>query len=116
MIKKVEELTTKTISKIDDIGNFTFTPFFSQDEIPKGMNEMGILRIAPGEECGIHSHFGESDTYYILSGIGQYVDNEGNVFIVKTGDVTCCYDGEKHALLNRGNEELVAVAIIPKTN
>ena len=43
--------------------------------------------IEPGCSLGYHEHHSESETYYILSGQGDYDDN-GQVRPVKAGDVT----------------------------
>lgn len=115
MIKRKEEYKIQTISAENDIGNFTFSHIFSEDDRPSDINLMGVITIQQGEECGIHQHVGESDTYYIVSGTGEYEDNEGNRYILNPGDSACAYDGEKHAIKNVGNEPLVLVAVIPFT-
>ena len=65
----------------------------------------------PGCSLGYHEHHGESETYYILSGQGNY-DDDGRIRPVKAGDVTFTPDGHGHGLTNSGNEDLVVMALI----
>ena len=69
------------------------------------------VTLEPGCSLGYHEHHGESETYYILSGEGEYDDN-GTKRTVKAGDVTHTPDGCGHALANTGNTDLVFMALI----
>ena len=67
--------------------------------------------IEPGCSLGYHEHHGESETYYILSGTGNYDDN-GVPRPVKAGDVTFTPSGKGHGLANTGDDDLVFMALI----
>lgn len=67
--------------------------------------------IEPGCSLGYHEHHKESETYYILSGQGDYDDN-GVVRPVKAGDVTFTSDAHGHGLVNTGDVDLVFMALI----
>jgi len=69
------------------------------------------VTIEPNCTLGYHEHHSESETYYILSGKGNYNDN-GTVRPVKAGDVTFTGDNHGHALENSGDEDLVFMALI----
>lgn len=69
------------------------------------------VTIEPGCSLGYHEHHGESETYYILSGKGDYNDN-GTVHPVKAGDITYTPNGCGHGLENTGDENLVFMALI----
>ena len=69
------------------------------------------LLLRPGCEVGWHIHHGDGETYYILKGHGIYNDN-GTTAEVGPGDVTFVDDGEGHALVNNGEEDLEAIALI----
>lgn len=71
------------------------------------------VTIEHGCSLGYHEHFGESETYYILKGEGIYSDN-GNLRMVKKGDVTFTPSGQGHALTNAGDTDLVFMALIIK--
>lgn len=69
------------------------------------------VTLEPGCSLGYHEHHKESETYYILSGEGEYNDN-GDCRMVKAGDVTFTPDGCGHGLKNTGRENLVFMALI----
>ena len=69
------------------------------------------VTIEPGCSLGFHEHHNESETYYILSGQGDYDDN-GTVRPVKAGDVTFTPDNHGHGLKNTGDTDLVFMALI----
>lgn len=69
--------------------------------------------IPAGSELGCHSHVGETETYYILSGKGTYIDN-GKEMPAEAGDVFFCKDGDSHGLKNTGTEDIAFVAVILK--
>ena len=71
------------------------------------------VTLEPGCELGYHKHYGETETYYILTGTGVYNDN-GKEIEVETGDVTFCGDGNGHGLINTGKDDLNFVALILK--
>ena len=69
------------------------------------------VTIEPGCSLGYHEHHGESETYYILKGEGNYDDN-GTIRPVKAGDRTFTPDGCGHGLSNSGDEDPVFMALI----
>ena len=69
------------------------------------------VKLEPGCSLGYHEHHGESETYYILQGFGEYNDN-GTLRQVKPGDVTYTPDGCGHALVNKGVSNLIFIALI----
>ena len=71
------------------------------------------VTLEPGCSLGYHEHHGESETYYILQGQGEYNDN-GTYRPVKAGDITFTPDNHGHALANTGNTDLVFMALIIK--
>ena len=69
------------------------------------------VTIEPGCSLGYHEHHNESETYYIISGEGEYDDN-GTKRMVKAGDKTFTPDNCGHGLKNTGTEDLVFMALI----
>lgn len=67
--------------------------------------------LAPGCSIGYHTHHGECEIYYILSGEGSYNDN-GSERRVCAGDVTLTPDGFGHGIENNGENELRFMALI----
>lgn len=71
------------------------------------------VTIEPGCSLGYHEHHGESETYYIIKGQGNYDDN-GQIRPVIVGDRTFTPDGYGHGITNTGDTDLVFMALIIK--
>ena len=69
------------------------------------------VTVFPGREIDYHEHHGESETYYIIKGQGEYDDN-GTKRPVTVGDKTFTPDGCGHGIANTGDEDLVFMALI----
>ena len=72
------------------------------------------VTIPVGSALGYHEHLGESETYYIIAGEGDYNDN-GTIRPVKKGDMTFTPSGSGHGMTNTGTEELIFIALIQLT-
>jgi mannose-6-phosphate isomerase-like protein (cupin superfamily) len=64
-----------------------------------------------GCSIGYHVHKGESETYYIYSGVGEFNDN-GTIKTVKAGDVTYTPSEQGHGIKNIGEDPLELIALI----
>lgn len=64
-----------------------------------------------GCSIGFHLHKGESETYYIFRGKGEFNDN-GIIKTVSTGDVTFTPAEQGHGIKNIGDEPLEIIALI----
>ena len=69
------------------------------------------VTLEPGCSLGYHEHHGESETYYILQGQGEYNDN-GTIRTVVPGDRTFTPSGFSHGMANNGDTDLVFMALI----
>ena len=81
-----------------------------------GDNKVGLfakVTMIPGGVLDFHEHHGETETYYIMSGEGEYDDN-GVKKTVKADDTVFCEDGNGHGIRNTGSEDLVFIALIIK--
>lgn len=88
------------------------TKYILNEEEMNGKGKMfAEVTIAPGCSLGYHEHHGNSETYYIIKGKGQYSDN-GTVRTVIPGDKTYTPDGGGHGMTNDGDEDLVFMALI----
>jgi mannose-6-phosphate isomerase-like protein (cupin superfamily) len=67
--------------------------------------------LEPGCSIGYHVHQGESETYYFISGTGEFNDN-GEIKTVYAGDVTFTAAGEGHGVKNIGTDPLEFIALI----
>lgn len=99
------------------------SPFQGRGEIlvrsllngPDEMYEKGRVfahtTIYPNSGLGYHVHENESETYYILSGVGRFNDN-GTIRTVAAGDVTFTGCGQGHSLEAVGEEPVEMIALI----
>ena len=112
MIRRSDEKTVDVRKMFDGAGEAVMHRILNgADEMYGKGRVFSHLHLKPGCEVGWHVHQGDGETYYILRGRGLYNDN-GTEVEVGPGDVTFVDSGEGHALLNNGEEELEAIALI----
>ena len=70
------------------------------------IKSVGLVRLEPGASIGAHSHHGEEDFYFCISGIGTVIDN-GKEHPFTPGTLQITRDGETQAICNTGETELV---------
>lgn len=111
MYKKIEEL--KTVTKLNNFGGEKMfkTNLKDFDAFDPKVRLFSMIQVKPGEEVEYHMHFGESETFFFLSGRGVYNDN-GNKVDITPGMVTMTPSGQGHAVKNTGDEMLVFIALI----
>jgi mannose-6-phosphate isomerase-like protein (cupin superfamily) len=75
-----------------------------------------LNRLPPGCSIGLHSHHGEEDFYYCISGQGVVTDN-GNEVPFVPGTFQMTGHNETQALRNTGTEDLVFLgALVSRTD
>lgn len=79
------------------------------------LKSLGIVRLEPGASIGDHSHTGDEDFYYCISGTGVVVDN-GVEHPFTPGTLQITRDGETQALRNTGETELVFLGALIATS
>ncbi|MBR6514595.1 MAG: cupin domain-containing protein [Clostridia bacterium] len=92
-------------------GHLIADSILTPDEMSGGCRMYSEITLEVGCSLGEHTHTGETETYFILSGKGLYNDN-GKEYEVEAGDVLFCDNGESHALENIGETDLKFVALI----
>ena len=83
----------------------------STDELYGKGRLFNRMILAPGNSIGEHTHAGDNEIFYFLSGSGEYNDN-GTIVTVSAGDTAICSDGEMHGLVNTGDVPLEFIALI----
>ena len=112
MVRRSSERKIETKKMFGGEGEVVFQHILNGAEEMYGKGRVFAHTVLePGCEIGWHIHHGDGETYYILKGHGTYNDN-GTVIEVGPGDVTFTDSGEGHALLNSGEEDLEAIALI----
>lgn len=109
--KASDREVTVNPNKAGGVGHVDIEHLIAENQKNDKTKMFARVIIPAGSSLGYHEHHGESETYYILSGEGQYNDN-GKVVTVSAGDVTFTPDGCGHGMENNGNEDLIFIALI----
>lgn len=64
-----------------------------------------------GRSVGVHTHHGDGESFYVLSGRGIFTDDD-KTYEIKSGDSVFCPDGHAYGLVNPYDEDLVFMALI----
>jgi mannose-6-phosphate isomerase-like protein (cupin superfamily) len=114
MIKKVHEIVPEVAESVRG-GNGTVSAHKLLDLYPgSAIKSVGVVRLEPGASIGDHSHKGDEDFYYCLSGCGVVIDN-GVEHPFTPGTLQITRSGESQALRNTGETELVFFAALVAT-
>ena len=68
--------------------------------------------LPPGSSVGWHTHFHDTEPYYILKGEADFIDNDGSVTRVTAGDVCTILPGQSHSIENNSQDEVQLMALI----
>lgn len=112
MIKRSADRPEKELQLVGGPGMARVRKIIESDEELFGKGRLfNDFYLDKGCGVGYHTHCGDAEIYYVLSGEGEYNDN-GTVTTIKAGDVTFTHDGESHGLINNGDEPLHVIALI----
>lgn len=78
------------------------------------IKSVGLVRLEPGASVGAHSHNGDEDFYYCISGTGIVVDN-GVEHPFTPGTLQITRDGGTQAIRNTSETELVFLGALIDT-
>ncbi|WP_269522268.1 cupin domain-containing protein [Coraliomargarita parva] len=114
MISKVHEIVPEVAEGVRG-GNGTVYAHKLLDLFPgSAIKSVGLVRLEPGATIGMHSHDGDEDFYYCLSGCGIVVDN-GVEHPFTPGTLQITRDGETQAIRNTGETELIFLGALVAT-
>lgn len=114
MIKNVHTVAPETAEGVRG-GSGLVTAHKLLDLFPgSAIKSVGIVRLEPGASVGDHSHQGEEDFYYCLSGTGVVFD-DGVEHPFTPGTLQITRDGESQAIRNTGETELVFLGALIAT-
>jgi len=98
----------------------TITPNFKGGELSfaaktyfDGTNRIMRGRLIPGATIGMHTHEGNCEVVYILSGKGKVI-YDGEDIPLSAGDCHYCPQGHTHSLVNNSDEDMIFFAVVPK--
>ena len=111
MIKTKDELSVVSEFNEQGIEKLLLSDLSDFPEKNKKLRMFSLAELKEGEEVEFHTHEGEFESYYIISGKGLYNDN-GEEFAVVPGTVTFTPSGSGHGIKNIGTEKLTFIALI----
>ncbi len=111
MIRKAQDRVHFTKEMFGGPGSIDARQILNAGEFYETGRLFNQIVLKPGVGIGTHRHNKECEVYCILSGTATYNDN-GTEVQVSAGDVTICWSGEQHGILNTGSEDLEMIALI----
>ncbi len=111
MVRK-EERSVRTKMGMTGKGECYVYDIVSREDLLGHGRLFAKVVIPPGSSIGFHTHHNETEPYYILSGEGDFTDEDGSVVKVHAGDICTIPEGGSHALENNGTEDVVMIALI----
>lgn len=112
MIKRKEELRVRNAAGLQGgKGDLFFTDIVLPEEAQNVGRLFSKLVVPKGSSVGYHTHQGDFEFYYVLSGEAT-VNHNGEMVTLYPGDMTLCPEGEGHSLENNADEDLVVLAVI----
>lgn len=92
-------------------GRLIIQPLLTEEQMGGKCRLYARVIIPAGSSMGYHTHQGDGECYYILSGTGRYT-GDGETREVGPGDVTFTPSGHSHGIENTGTGDLVIMALI----
>ena len=77
-----------------------------------GKAKIMLLTLAPGASVGAHTHEGDCEIVYVLSGTGTAMYEDGYE-VLTPGTCHYCPEGKRHCVINDSQGELTIFAVIP---
>jgi len=93
------------------VGSVTIETLLTPEELYENGRLYAILTLEPGSSIGFHVHNDEMESYYIISGQAEYVDDTETVNLFP-GDTTLTPAGQGHSIKSVGSEPLKFLAQI----
>ena len=75
-------------------------------------NKILLGTLEPGASIGLHTHTGNCEVIYILSGSGQCIDDDTQ-YPVAAGMCHYCPEGHTHSIVNTGDTPLELLGVLP---
>jgi mannose-6-phosphate isomerase-like protein (cupin superfamily) len=112
MFRKSEDMITEVRERMrDGEGKVEILHIIKKDDTKGKIRLFAKVKLNKGCSIGMHSHEGEDEVFYILSGRGMAID-DGKEYAVGPGDAIVTGDGASHSIANTGDEPLEFMAVI----
>ena len=114
MVRRKDEIRVRPVKNAQGgEGEVIFYDWLLPEEAAGHGRVFSKLVIPSGCSIGYHSHDGEFEAFYVLSG-EAVVDDNGKEVTLHEGDMHMCVNGEGHGTRNESEQDLVLMALIMK--
>ena len=112
MIKRKGSYTPERVDNMRAGDGFvTIERLLTPEELYEKGRFYAIMTLEHGSSIGYHVHEGEMESFYVIAGEAEYID-DGETVRLHPGDTTLTRSGEKHSIRSVGDVPLVVVAQI----
>ena len=112
MVKRKADYSIEHVEKMrDGDGVVSVERLLMPEELYEKGRLFAKLTMAPGASIGPHVHEGELESFFVLSGKAEYIDNE-ELTTLLPGDTTLTKSGEMHSIKSIGDTPLEVIALI----
>jgi len=112
MIIRAESIEGKLVEKPrDGRGNLMNLGYDGVQGIEGKIKMFSVVNLNPDSMVGYHQHINDMEIYLMLDGTAVINDN-GNIDILKPGDMLITNFGEWHSIENKSAEPITFLAII----
>lgn len=80
--------------------------------VSDGMGRILTLTLPVGSSIGLHTHTGNCEVIYVLSGSGRCIDDDAE-YPITAGMCHYCPEGHTHSIVNTGDTELKLLGVLP---
>ncbi len=114
MIKSKDQMEKEVRERMrEGKGTVEILHIFRKEELRGRTRLFARLRLPRGSAIGYHTHEGEEEVFYILSGSGLVSEAaQGKASRVGPGDAVLTGGGGGHSIENQGDEPLELLAVI----
>ena len=111
-LKKEDAKFNEATSVFGGMGSIFSRDLWPEELFPKQSGKfLRHVCLPAGSSLGEHTHSGEYELFYALSGEVEAKDGDETV-ILRPGDVLLTGNGRSHALFNKGDQPFEMVSII----
>lgn len=116
MLRHKEDCRYQVIEKMKGgDGHFCLRHIGENSEMAGQASLFARGSLPPGSTVGLHKHKGNMEYCLFLGGEGL-VREEQAEYSVKAGDVSICFDGGSHEIINTGALDLEYIVLVLKTD
>jgi len=92
-------------------GQLAFHHFLEKEQLAPHSRLLCKIVMEPGNSMGLHTHEGEGEFFYFLSGVARIVE-DGEEVLLYPGDTMFTPSGSSHSIEVAGGETLEYLALV----